>query len=82
MEKFASIFALYFIGLIFSLIILILENFFKPRKLKTATAYSMKFESLQIELENLSAEYGMKISGDVRSGWISFKDASGFEPKM
>ena len=82
MEKFASIFVLYLIGLIFSLIIVILENVFKPRKLKTPTAYNMKFESLQTELENLAAEYGMKISGDVRSGCISFKDVSGVEPKL
>ena len=29
-----------------------------------------------------AAEYGMEISGDVRSGWISFKYASGFERKL
>ena len=42
----------------------------------------MKFESLQTELESLAAEYGMKISGDVRSGCISFKDFSRVEPRL
>ena len=74
MEKFASCFAFYSVGIVVSLIVLISETIFKPsRSLSQSTQKGKKVLSLemfQIELQNLVANNGMKLSGDVKSGWV------------
>ena len=74
MEKFASCFALYSVGIAISLIVLISETIFKPsRSLSQSIQKGKKVLSLeifQIELQNLVVNNGMKLSGDVKSGWI------------
>ena len=74
MEKFASCFAFYSVGIIISLIVLISETIFKPsRSLSQSIEKEKKvlsLENFQIELENLVANNGMKLSGDAKSGWI------------
>ena len=49
MEKFASLFAFYLIGLVVSLILLILENIFKPSK----PAYLLQYEANQRKIKLL-----------------------------
>ena len=49
MEKFASLFAFYLIGLVVSLIILILENIFKPSK----PAYLLQYEANERKIKLL-----------------------------
>ena len=73
MEKFASIFVLYLIGLVLSLMILVMENLCKPTRSKNYLEEESKFEVLQSELENLAAKYGIDIFGDIRMGWITLK---------
>ena len=74
MEKFASCFVFYSVGIVVSLIFLISETIFKPsRSLSQSTQKGKKVLSLemfQIELQNLVANNGMNLSGDVKSGWI------------
>ena len=73
MEKFAFVFVLYLIGFVMSLIILVMENIFKPSRPNVPWAYDVRFEALQKELENLAVSNGIKISGDFKSGWIVLK---------
>ena len=49
MEKFASLFAFYLIGLVVSLILLILENIFKPSK----PAYLLQYEANERKIKLL-----------------------------
>ena len=74
MEKFASCFAFYSVGIIISLIVLISETIFKTSRSLSQSIQKRKkvlsLEMFQIELQNLVANNGMKLSGDVKSGWI------------
>ena len=74
MEKFASCFAFYSVGIVISLIVLISETIFKPSTSLSQSIQKGKkvvsMEMFQIELQNLVANNGMKLSGDVKSGWI------------
>ena len=74
MEKFASVFSLYSIGIVASLIVLVIETIFKrSRPLPHSTQKEkdlLSLEAFQMELQNLVASNGLKLSGDIQSGWI------------
>jgi hypothetical protein len=74
MEKFASLFALYSVGILISLIVLTIEAIVKFSKSVSPFIQKdeeiLRLKTFQIELQNLVAKNGMKLSGDVRSGWI------------
>ena len=74
MEKFASLFALYSVGIVISLIVLVIEVILKVSKSLSPSVQKdeevLSLETFQIELQNLVANNGMKLSGDVKSGWI------------
>ena len=74
MEKFASVFSLYSIGIVISLIILVIETIFKASRPLSQSARKEKdilsLEMFQMELQNLVASNGLKLSGDIQSGWI------------
>ena len=77
MEKFASVFSLYSIGIVISLIILVIETIFKASRPISQSAQKEKdilsLETFEIELQILVASKGLKISGDIQSGWIIVK---------
>ena len=74
MEKFASLFALYSIGIAISLIVLVIEIIFKVSKSLSPSIQKdeevLSLETFEKELQNLVANNGMKLSGNVKSGWI------------
>ena len=74
MEKFASLFALYSVGIIIALIVLVIEAIIKVSKSLSPSVQKDKevlcLETFQKELQNLVANNGMKLSGDIKSGWI------------
>ena len=74
MEKFASVFSLYSIGIVVSLIVLVIEIISKrstPLPQSTQKEKDiLSLETFQIELQNLVASNGLKLSGDIHSGWI------------
>ena len=74
MEKFASVFSLYSIGIVVSLIILVIEAIFKQSRPLSQSIQKEKdilsLETFQMELQNLVARNGLKLSGDIQSGWI------------
>ena len=74
MEKFASVFSLYSIGIVVSLIVLVIEIISKrstPLPQSTQKEKDiLSLETFQIELQNLVASNGLKLSGDIQSGWI------------
>ena len=73
METFASIFAFYLIGFVVSLIILVLENIFKPSKPNTPQAEKLRLEALQKELKIFAKHNGLRILGDLKFGGIILK---------
>ena len=74
MEKFASVFSLYSIGIVVSLIVLVIETIFKRSRPLSQSIQKEKdtlsLEIFQIELQHLVASNGLKLSGDIQSGWI------------
>ena len=71
MEKFASFFALYSVGIVVSLIILLIEVIFKALRPSSQLIQKekddLRLQMFQKELQKLVDIYG---SGDVKSGWI------------
>ena len=74
MEKFASVFSLYSIGIVVSLIILVIEAIFKRSRPLSQSIQKEKdilsLETFQMELQNLVARNGLNLFGDIKSGWI------------
>ena len=74
MEKFASCFAFYSVGIVISLIVLVIEVIFKVSKSLSPSIQKdeevLSLKTFEKELQNLVANNGMNISGDVKSGWI------------
>ena len=74
MEKFASVFSLYAIGIVVSLIVLVIETVLKRSRPVSQSIQKEKdilsLETFQIELQNLVASNGLKLSGDIHSGWF------------
>ena len=74
MEKFASCFAFYSVGIVISLIVLVIEVIFKVSKSLSPSIQKgeevLSLKTFEKELQNLVANNGMKLSGDVKSGWI------------
>ena len=74
MEKFASVFSLYSIGIVVSLIVLVIETILKRSRPLSQSIQKEKdilsLEAFQMELQNLVASNGLKLSGDIQSGWI------------
>ena len=73
MEKFASCFAFYSVGIVISLIVLVIEVIFKVSKSLSPSIQKgeevLSLKTFEKELQNLVANNGMKLSGDVKSGW-------------
>ena len=63
MEKFASLFALYLIGLIVSFIIFVMENVFKPSRTiqNDDTRLMIKMDEIQRELQSFSDDKKLQI---------------------
>ena len=74
MEKFASCFAFYSVGIVISLIVLVIEVIFKVSKSSSPSIQKneevLSLKTFEKELQNLVANNGMKLSGNVKSGWI------------
>ena len=74
MEKFALLFALYSVGILISLIVLVIEVICKVSKSSLSSIQKneevLSLKTFEKELQNLGANNGMKLSGDVKSGWI------------
>jgi hypothetical protein len=74
MEKFALLFALYSVGIVISLIVLVIEVICKVSKSLSSSIQKdeeiLSLKTFEKELQNLVGNNGMKLSGDVKSGWI------------
>ena len=74
MEKFASVFSLYSIGIVVSLIVLVIETILKRSRPLSQSIQKEKdilsLEMFQKELQHLVASNGLKLSGDINSGWF------------
>ena len=74
MEKFASVFSLYSIGIVVSLIVLVIETILKrSRPISLSIQKEKDIQSLEmfrIELQSLVTSNGLKLSGDIHSGWF------------